>query len=183
MKCVKGMVTSFRCDVSGYPLPTVKWEFINDTYAKELKVSEKLYFFMLGIFSFKCHLSVLKYLVYIFFMNFKLTLQSIREVKSTHYKKTSFLDITDCHKGNLTCIAIEEKSKQKKAFATNKLFVYEINDGFGIYNKTENEKKWFLENDPFSLRCLASKHDFKNVTWDIEDSRDIGEENTYKTYI
>ncbi|KAM3968141.1 LOW QUALITY PROTEIN: PDGF- and VEGF-receptor related [Aphomia sociella] len=86
----------------------------------------------------------------------------------TVYKGTSYVDVPVTISGNITCKAtnvygVSESSKE--------LLVHEIIGGFGI---TESET-WYPENHNISLKCLASKYDYRNLTWIAGDGANLSD--------
>ncbi|XP_060800546.1 vascular endothelial growth factor receptor 1 isoform X2 [Amyelois transitella] len=59
--------------------------------------------------------------------------------------------------GEIICIGENSAISSDKS----QLYVYEIKSGFGI----KDTPNWYPENDNVTLKCLASKYDYENVTW------------------
>lgn len=156
--CLKGTKHSFRCDVSGYPLPEVSWLLSYNNETLNVSVNNSVLYSVITFRIVKnAFASDISYDTDIF-----ITSQSTSE-EALLYNKTAFLDLQQCDReGSITCTAGSDKK-------TRELFVYEITDGFGILTESENKQKWVLENDIVSLKCLASIHIFSNVTWEIDN--------------
>ncbi|XP_026765009.2 LOW QUALITY PROTEIN: vascular endothelial growth factor receptor 1 [Galleria mellonella] len=78
-------------------------------------------------------------------------------VKSV-YKVTSNVDVPVKVSGNITCEATNSYGSHE---ASKQLLVHEIEGGFGIMESAT----WYPENHNVTLKCVASKYDYRNLTW------------------
>ncbi|GBP88606.1 Vascular endothelial growth factor receptor 1 [Eumeta japonica] len=85
-------------------------------------------------------------------------LLSTEEVRSI-YQIKSFTEIKAVTSGEITCIAYRPFNVVTHG---GRFLVYEIENGFGIKDKMNH---CFSQNENITLTCLASKFQFKNVTW------------------
>ncbi|XP_059061898.1 vascular endothelial growth factor receptor 1 isoform X2 [Achroia grisella] len=89
------------------------------------------------------------------------------------YKATSHVDVPVKISGNITCKATNiHRSDQ----ASKQLLVDEIQGGFGIMES----ETWYPENHNVTLKCVASKYNYSNLTW--IDSTNGGSLNDFVKY-
>ncbi|XP_049697170.2 vascular endothelial growth factor receptor 1 isoform X2 [Helicoverpa armigera] len=82
------------------------------------------------------------------------------------YKETAILNVPVHASVNISCQATNKQT----AIQTRRLLVYEMPNGFGI---EDTSKTWFYQNQDVTITCIASKYDFRSVTWIGSDEEDL----------
>lgn len=79
------------------------------------------------------------------------------------YEEKAILDMRCLNSGSITCEATNEMGSAKK---TRQILVYELPNGFGIYNQSDDKIFRFSEHENAVVKCVASIFEYKNVTWE-----------------
>ncbi|KAJ2950586.1 hypothetical protein O0L34_g8837 [Tuta absoluta] len=92
---------------------------------------------------------------------------NIANIQTEKYKVISKLTSPVKNSGNITCKATNKEGTDK---SRAEFLVYDAKNGFEV---EDADKMWYAEGENVTLKCLASKYEFQNVTWIDEDFNEI----------
>lgn len=99
---------------------------------------------------------------------------SSKEVTTSLYNTTAYLAINKCKSGRIICTAENDVAKTS---ASHDLLVYDMNKAFGINPDAtkcdSNGTLWVNEDDNVAVKCLASKNEYSNVTWILNEDKKL----------